>query len=217
MKKKINNKELIDILYKTKNVKMGKHVSYMYQKNPKQLVFTLARYKFVSKILDGFNNVMEIGAGDGFQSSIVAQTVKQLTLCDIDTRNKLDFKKNTFFKNSKYIIHDFSEKKFKSKFNAMFCLDVLEHISKKKEDRFIKNIKLSLVKNGTLIIGTPSIESQKYASKTSKLAHVNCKSKANLKKLLKKHFNVVYMFSMNDEIVHTGYDPMSNYNFAVCN
>ena len=98
MKKKINNKELIDILSKTKNVEMGKHVSYMYQKNPKQLVFTLARYKFVSKILDGFNNVMEIGAGDGFQSSIVAQTVKQLTLCDIDTRNKLDFKKYIFKK-----------------------------------------------------------------------------------------------------------------------
>ena len=98
---------------------MGKHVSYMYQKNPKQLVFTLARYKFVSKILDGFNNVMEIGAGDGFQSSIVAQTVKQLTLCDIDTRNKLDFKKNTFFKNSKYIIHDFSEKNLKV--NLMLC------------------------------------------------------------------------------------------------
>ena len=132
MKKKINNKELIDILSKTKNAEMGKHVSYMYQKNPKQLVFTFARYKFVSKILDGFNNVMEIGAGDGFQSSIVAQTVKKLTLCDIDIRNKLDFKKNTFLKNSKYLIHDFSEKKFKGKFNAMFCLDVLEHISKKK-------------------------------------------------------------------------------------
>ena len=103
------------------------------------------------------------------------------------------------------------------KFDGIYSLDVLEHIHKKNEKNFLKNICKSLKINGSLIIGMPTLESQKYASKTSKLAHVNCKSKANLKKFLKKHFNVVYMFSMNDEIVHTGYDPMSNYNFAVCN
>ena len=32
------------------------------------------------------------------------------------------------------------------------------------------------------------------------------------------YFNNIYMFSMNDEMVHTGYDAMSHYIFALaCN
>jgi len=40
----------------------------------------------------------------------------------------------------------------------------------------------------------PSIESQKYASKPNKTAHVNCKSKKDLKKFLLKFFNNVYIW-----------------------
>ena len=63
----------------------------------------------------------------------------------------------------------------------------------------------------------PTLESQKYASKGSKLGHINCKSKKELKKTLSKFFNNVYMFSMNDEVLHTGYDKMSHYIFALAN
>ena len=63
----------------------------------------------------------------------------------------------------------------------------------------------------------PTLESQKYASKVSKLGHINCKSKKELKSLLLKYFNNVYMFSMNDEVVHTGFDKMSHYIFALAN
>lgn len=30
------------------------------------------------------------------------------------------------------------------------------------------------------------------------------------------HFHNVFMFSMNDEVVHTGYGKMSHYNIALC-
>ena len=33
-------------------------------------------------MFQGLNQVLEIGAGDGFKSKIVAQNVKNLTLCD---------------------------------------------------------------------------------------------------------------------------------------
>ena len=35
--------------------------------------------------------------------------------------------------------------------------------------------------------------------------------------LSNNHFNNVYVFSMNDEVVHTGFDSMSNFNWAICN
>jgi len=96
-----------------------------------------------------------------------------------------------------------------------FALDVLEHIEKNSEDLFMKNIVESLAINGTLIIGMPSLESQVYASEASKLGHVNCKSGNELLEFSKKYFHNVYSFSMNDEVLHTGFYPMSHYLFTL--
>ena len=96
--------------------------------------------------------------------------------------------------------------------------DVLEYIEKKHEKFFLKNICSSLKKNGSLIIGMPTLESQTYASKWSKEGHINCKTKNELKKFLSLYFNNIYILSMNDEVVHTGYNAMSHYIFALaCN
>ena len=46
-----------------------------YENDSIRLTFSTSRYKFVSKI-SGFNNVLEIGCGDGFFSRIVKQNVK---------------------------------------------------------------------------------------------------------------------------------------------
>ena len=71
-------------------------------------------------------------------------------------------------------------------------------------------------KNGVLILGIPSIESQKYASKISKEGHVNCKSADEFSKILETYFNNVFMFSMNDEVIHTGFGKMAHYLIAIC-
>jgi len=66
-----------------------------------------------------------------------------------------------------------------------------------------------------LILGTPNLTSQVYASQPSKEGHVNCKSHDELRALMKKHFHVSLLFSMNDEVVHTGYGPMAHYLFGI--
>ena len=100
--------------------------------------------------------------------------------------------------------------------SKQYILDVLEHIDKKDEDLFMKNSLLSLEDQGAMIIGMPSLESQIYASPQSKAGHVNCKSGEDLKAFARKYFHNVFMFSMNDEAIHTGFFPMSHYLIAVC-
>ena len=39
-----------------------------YESDPARLVFTLSRYKFVAKMFDSFDSVLEVGAGDGFKA-----------------------------------------------------------------------------------------------------------------------------------------------------
>ena len=45
--------------------------------------------------------------------------------------------------------------------------------------------------------------------------HVNCKDQRDLKELMRRYFHNVYAFSMNDEVVHTGFYPMAHYLLGV--
>ena len=80
----------------------------------------------------------------------------------------------------------------------------------------MRNIVDSLAAPGVLIVGLPSQESQLYASQGSKEGHVNCKTAPDLKALMQKYFHDVFIFSMNDEVVHTGFYKLAHYLFALC-
>lgn len=208
------NKKLIKHMNAASSVSLGKHLSESWARDPKHLVFTLSRYKFISKMFVGFKNVLEVGAGDGFGSRIVKDSVKNLELTDNEVLNLKHYDKK--INKSQYFIHDFCKQKLKKKYDGIYLLDVIEHINKKKEKTFIKNISASLNTNGAIIIGTPSLESQKYASETAKIGHINCKTANQLKNTCNNFFERVFIFSMNDEVLHTGFHPMSHYIFALC-
>jgi hypothetical protein len=208
------NIKLIKFVNKVSDAKLGNHTSESWIRDPRHLGFTLARYKFVAKMFENFNSVLEVGAGDGFGSRVVKQSVKKIELSDCEKLNLNHYDKA--FHKTNYFIHDPIKKKFNKNYDGIYLLDVLEHIDKKLENRFLKNITLSLKKRGTVIIGTPSLESQKYASKPAKIGHINCKSFYELKKLTRNFFYTTFMFSMNDEVIHTGFHGMSHYLFAVC-
>ena len=64
-------------------------------------------------------------------------------------------------------------------------------------------------------MGTPSIQSQAYASPQSKEGHINCKDQRALKELMLNFFENVFVFAMNDEVVHTGFYAMAHYLIAL--
>jgi len=191
--------------------------SAVWHEDPKRLVFTLSRYKFVAKMLSGKESVAEIGCGDGFGARIVKQEVGKLTITDYDS---YFIKRFEDIASEEWPIsaieHNILEKPLEQKFDAVYSLDVMEHIHSENEHIFIKNIIDSVRNSGVIIIGMPSLESQKYASSGSKDGHVNCKSGKNLKSIMEKYFDNVFLFSMNDEVVHTGFEKMAHYLIVVC-
>jgi 2-polyprenyl-3-methyl-5-hydroxy-6-metoxy-1,4-benzoquinol methylase len=197
--------------------RLGLRSSQSWHDDPKHLLFRLSRYKFVAKMLSGFDHVLEIGCGDAFGTRLVQQEVKTLSGTDFDPVFIKDVKERMVERwRFPVFTHDLLDGPIPGSYDGIFALDVLEHISPDNEDTFLRNAFASLTEHGVVIIGMPSIESQLYASPTSQAGHVNCKSMPELKKTMQKYFHNVFMFSMNDEVVHTGYFTMAHYLFAVC-
>jgi hypothetical protein len=196
---------------------LGLMTNQVWYDDPRRLTFLLARYKFVAKMLSGCSNVGEVGCGDAFGTRVVLQEVPDVTVYDFDPVFIDDIRERQDERwPLKAEVHDIVAKPLPRRHEAVFCLDVLEHIAPKNEHVFLTNLCQSLSPKGLLMVGTPSLESQPYASPPSKVGHINCKSSKELKALLEKYFTHVFMFSMNDEVVHTGFSSMAHYLFALC-
>ncbi len=197
--------------------RLGLMSNQVWQDDPRRLMFVLSRYKFVAKMLSGRRHVLEIGCADAFGTRIVLQEVQRVTAIDFDPVFIKDAVERMDDRWSfECRVHDMLEGPVLGEFDGAYSLDVLEHIPQEHEQRFVRNIAQSLTPEGVLIIGTPSLQSQVYASPGSKEGHVNCKDHVELKGLLSNFFHNVFIFSMNDEVVHTGFYPMAHYLLALC-
>ena len=194
-------------------------ISFGLLNDPKQIGFRIARHKFVMKMLTGFESVLEVGCQEGFTSLFVAQEVGQLVAIDFYKPHIEDAEQflKPHLPNVEFRGHDIIDGPIVDReFDGAFSLDVLEHIDQSQEHLFMANIAASLKQDGVFIVGMPSLESQQYASEAAKAGHINCKTGQNLQTLCKLHFNNVFMFGMNDEVLHTGFFPMCQYLFPMC-
>jgi len=195
---------------------LGLMTNQVWHDDPKRLLFVLSRYKFVAKMLSGKKRVLEIGCGDAFATRIVAQEVGRVCAVDFDPVFIKDIKARMIDKLAfDCQQHDILSGPVSGSYDAAYSIDVIEHILKKDEDVYMRNIVSSLDDHGVFIVGTPTTQSQMHASQQSKEGHVNCKDHKKLKELMARYFQNVFIFSMNDEVVHTGFYPMAHYLFAI--
>ena len=167
-------------------------------------------------MLTGKRSVLEIGCGDAIGTPIVAQFVTRVHAVDVEDRLTISNRRRLQkMKNITFETLDYCQKMPRGKFEAIFSIDVLEHIPKRLEHIFMAHTIKNLETNGICIIGTPNRLASRYASVSSRGHHVNLKSHESLRQLLQMYFTNVFMFSMNDEVVHTGYGKMAHYLFGM--
>ncbi len=207
-----------ETIKKQGQVKLGPTCSHIWREDPRHLCFLLSRYKFCSKMLSGKKSVLEVGCGEAFGSRLVLQTVNNIHAVDFDPLF-ISYAKQQYTNEDLPITFQELDMIKKSPtsgpFDGMYALDFIEHIDPNFENAVLKNIIKVLTPNATAIFGLPNITALPYASKESKEGHINLKDASTLKIFLQKYFKEVLIFSMNDEVVHTGFFPMANYLFGI--
>jgi len=189
--------------------------------NPLMATVKLSRYKFVSKMLTNDDEIIDVGCGGGLSTFYYSQFCKSAIGIDNDQKRVNEWAE---FENHKikFLKKDANDlKTIKSNANCIVNIDFIEHIEKKDGVRFIKNCKNYLSsqknkKNKMLIIGTPSFYSQKYRAKHNLEHHKYEYKPDELNDICKKFFSRTFMFMMNDEIVHTGFNKLGWYFFLIC-
>jgi 2-polyprenyl-3-methyl-5-hydroxy-6-metoxy-1,4-benzoquinol methylase len=191
------------------------HWSFNFRNDPKRLAFVLARYKFCAKMARHQKTILELGCSSGIGAPILAEHAEKYTGIDLDQQAIETAQYNFSSPRFHFIYDDFMGKVF-GRFNAVFSLDVIEHILPEYEKEYLETICANLDDDGICVVGTPNITSSPYASEYSKIGHVNMYSQERLVTSLKRYFHQVLPFGMNDETLHTGYAPMCHYLLSLC-
>jgi 2-polyprenyl-3-methyl-5-hydroxy-6-metoxy-1,4-benzoquinol methylase len=216
--KELQNQSQIEDYRRLGPATLGPWTSHIWRQDPRHMCFLLARYKFVAKMLAGKGNVLEIGCGDAVGTPIVLQTVGAVHGIDFEPL-VLDDARERYqregVEKASFSLHDITSAPVPGAFEAAFSLDVIEHIPAHLEAAYLDNICASLAPQGICILGTPNVTADRYASPASKEGHINLKSAQTLHELMARRFHNVFDFSMNDEVVHTGFGPMAHYLLAV--
>lgn len=200
-------------------IQLGPYFGHQIRNSPRHLLFTLSRYKFAAKMLpqDAKIKVLEIGCSEGVGTQLLAEAGHFVTAVDEDNVAIMQAQKTFDKPNIKFVSGNFLGQNLE-KFDAAVSLDVIEHIEKEDEDKFLETIKSNLTAEGICIIGTPNDTATQYASKASQIGHVNMFTADRLYALMKKHFTHVFMFGANDEVIHTGFPSMCHYLMVLaCN
>ena len=211
------------------NLLMGPNNTDRYIFDPKRLCFFLSRYKFAAKMLKRCKSIVDVGCGDGMGTAMYLADTRATRVVGADFDEKL-------IAHATDVLHPALGQAFPGKaaglkfrcvdilnddinfgtFEGLSSLDVIEHIEEKLAADYISRLAGLLADKGVAIIGTPNDAARIYASKESEIGHINNYDAARLQESLEEYFGRVFMFSMNDEVVHAGFDKMAHYLIAVC-
>ena len=218
-----NWEKVKDVIAGSEGLSLGYYYSNMARQDLKHIVFTLSRYKFVSKLLMYREriSVCELGCQEAVGAIMLQQNtdLQRYVGIDLDSES-IQWNRANLNGPFEFIEANFFEHMPDEKFDAIVSLDVIEHIQPEMEDAYCQAIvdhhKNSENSGGVACIGTPNIMLSPYACEASKVGHINLYDQKRLYGLCSRYFDNVFIFNMNDEVVNTGFAPMACYIFAVC-
>ena len=190
-------------------------------RDPRHMGFMLARYKFAANMMRRCMSILEVGCGEGLGAfMLVRDTPARVLGIDFDAAQiayaQANLEPHGQGRLSFRCGDAAAEAQTAGPFDGLLCLDVIEHVEPAEERRFLENCTAHLQPGAVAVFGTPNIASDAFASPPSRAGHINLFTPERFAETLEAHFQHVFPFSMNDEMVHTGYARMAHYLLALC-
>ncbi len=196
---------------------LSQHWTFNLMDDPKRLAFVMARYQFVADMCPPQCSMIELGCSEGIGLPLLMEKATRYTGVDIDAP-ALTFARKNWPEPRFTFLHDDVLGKSFGTFDCVFSLDVIEHIAREREHLFFEAVHRNTNSDGIAVVGTPNLAAEAYQSESSRIGHINLFSAARLKQSLAAYFHHVFLFGINDEMVHTGYHNMCHYLIALaCN
>ena len=196
-------------------ITLSSEYAFFIEKDMMTLLIRLARYKFVARHLKADDRVLEVGCGSGLGSIFLAQHCAQVTGLEVTGYEIEDALRHNRRDNVTFLQQDFFDYAEDEKVDAVILLDVIEHLEEPDGRRMIEKTARHLKPEGMLVVGTPSLYSYDYQSPASRAGHVKCYDQRELTDMIEATYGRAVAFSMNDEMVHTGYPKLAWYYFVL--
>ncbi|MCK4627531.1 MAG: class I SAM-dependent methyltransferase [Sedimentisphaerales bacterium] len=208
--------KLVDDLYQQHpEITLPPEYAYFTRDNLLQFMIRLARYKFVARQLRPRDHILEIGCGSGLGALFLAQHSSRVTAIDVKTQEIAEANSINRRNNATFEVADFFEYDPKLEFDVIVMLDVIEHMEENLGRKMIQRTTRFLADDGMLIVGTPSCYSAEYQSPLSRAAHIKLYDQQELREMMETWYGRTLAFSMNDEMVHTGFAKLAWYYFVL--
>jgi 2-polyprenyl-3-methyl-5-hydroxy-6-metoxy-1,4-benzoquinol methylase len=175
----------------------------------------LSYYKFAAHLIGQNKRVLDVGCNEGICTWLFGKQCGYALGVDFDEEAIAAAKANFQDPCVDFKAADVLKTRIEGTWDAVVSFDVIEHIVPSNVSTFMEGILSYLPSSGISIIGTPSEVSQQFASAFAKKGHVNIYSPQRLEEEMNRYFEHVFLFSANDEVVHTGFPNLAHYLIAV--
>ena len=189
-----------------------KRVDLMLSKdNQNDLLFHLARYKFVSKFLKPTDDVLEIGCGTGYGARFLSNYCHFITAQDTE-EEVIKYANENYKKSNINFVTDYNPEE--KQYEAIVSLEVIEHMSRKNALTLMQKMSLMLKDNGVAFISTP--RKMDKVSENRKKYHIHEYTIDELREDLDDAFERSFIFSQLDTEIGA-FTHMCAYNYvAIC-
>jgi len=204
-----------DLIKDQPPIKLGRYASYWFFKTPRRMLHCLSYYKFAAKMIGKSKRTLDLGCNEGLGTYVIAKECGFTKGIDFDRIAIETAQSNFSDPNVSFEYGDFLASSGVSDWDAVVNFDVIEHIYPERVEPFWQTLASHVIKEGVVIVGTPSLISQQFASEVSKQGHVNVYTPERLEAEMSRYFSHVFLFAAHDEVVHTGYLPLAHYLIAV--
>ena len=194
----------------------GALIEDLLSENPLMATIKLARYKFAARMLSKDDIVLDLGCGSGLSSHFFSSFCQNVIGLDASDEHQQYWDK---LQNNKlsFVYQDVFSMSIEQPVTAIINLDFIEHFTKEDGAKIIKNSMdiLHRSNGGMFICGTPSRFSSSYRAEHNKAHHLHEYEPDELHSLCREYFPRCLQFSMNDEVVHTGFNKLAWYTFVI--